>query len=239
MSINQAFILAAGEGTRMRPLTLSTPKPLIKVNGKTMLDRILDKLNKIKSINKIVINGFYLSEKIKNHLTSLNDKRILFSEENIKLETGGGLIQALPLFNQNEPILIINGDIVWQDNAVLEKMIANFDADKMDILLGLKEKKSFLGYDGNGNFNLKNGEISTAKINDFVYVGIQIFHPRLLQNQDLPQAPFSLNYFFKDAKIKSIRLKGIALPGKFFHIGTMVDLEKYGPLIDQIKNNYD
>ncbi len=238
--INQVFILAAGQGLRMRPLTNNTPKPLIEVNGKSMLDRILDKLGKLEAINKVVINGFYLSDNIKRHLVNIKSNigniksnNIIFSEEKEKLETGGGLLKALPLFDKNQPILIINGDIIWQDIAVLEKMINSFDENNTDILVGLKDRDLFLGYDGNGDFNLnQDGQLSQDQINDFVYTGIQIFHPRILQGITLPKGPFSLNYFFKDVKEKSIRLKGIKLPGKFLHIGTADDLKKYENLVD-------
>ncbi len=242
----QALILAAGEGQRMRPLTENQPKPLIKVNGISMLDRILAKLDKIPQIQKIVINGFYLSDKIEDHLKSINNKKITFSREIQKLETGGGLLQAMQFFDENEPILIINGDIIWQNFDVIQFMIENFDSKNTDILLGLKAKHSFLGYNGNGDFNLRDGKMITDKINDFVYTGIQILHPRILKQQKLPKPPFSLNYFFTDLipdpdfslsadylkmgfgiSQKLIRIKGVELKGDFFHIGTAEDLAKY------------
>lgn len=231
MTINQAFILAAGQGKRMRPLTNDIPKPLVKINGVTMLDCILENLKILPQINKIVINGFYLAEKIEHHITLLKNEKIYFSKEAEALETGGGLLQAMEIFDSNKPILIINGDIVFKGNA-LKFLVDNFDSQKMDILLGLKAKESFLGYEGNGDFNLNDGNLTKSAENDFVYCGLQILHPRILQNRELPKAPFSLNYFFKDSQEKSIRLKGIELPGKFFHIGTVADLEKYSPIID-------
>ena len=233
--INQVFILAAGQGSRMRPLTDNIPKPLIKVNGRSMLDRILDKVSTLAQIKKIVINGFYLADQLEAHLNSLNNPKIIFSKETEKLETGGGLLKALPLFDQDQPILIINGDIVWQETAALNKIIAAFDERNTDILLGIKAKEELLGYEGNGDFNFdeKTGELTRSENNDFVYAGIHIFHPRILKKQNLPPSPFSLSYFFKDAAAKGIRLKGIKLVGKFFHIGTENDLKKYQNFVDK------
>lgn len=229
--IKQVFILAAGQGLRMRPLTLDNPKPLVKINGLSMLDRILQKVNLLNNIEKIVVNGFYLADKVANHLNNINDHRIIFSEETTKLETGGGLLQALKFFDINQPILIINGDIVWQSQDVLPLMIKEFKQTKCNILLGLKNKKDFLGYEGNGDFNLdKNNNISKSDNNNYVYTGIQIFHPRVLQNIAMPKPPFSLNHFFKDNH--NIVLKGLELPGQFYHIGTIPDLEKYQYIID-------
>lgn len=231
--ITQVLILAAGQGSRMRPLTDKIPKPLIQVNNKSMLDRILAKLDQLSEIKKIVVNGFYLSDKIEDHLDSLDDDRIIFSKEDKILETGGGLLKALPFFDKNKPILIINGDIVWQDDLALKKLIGSFNDEDTDILIGLKDKASFLGYDGKGDFNVSdNGSVSKGEVNEFIYTGIQIFHPRILQDNELPPAPFSLSYFFKDAQRKSIRLKAMQMPGKFFHIGTPQALEQYGHLVD-------
>ena len=227
MKITQVLILAAGEGLRMRPLTNNQPKPLIKVNGVSMLDRILKKLEELPQITKIVVNGFYLADKLENHLKSLNNPKIIFSNETSKLETGGGLLQALKFFDENQPIIIINGDIIWQNNDVLQSMLNNFDLGKMDILLGLKDKNSFLGYDGNGDFNLKNGEVTKDKINNFVYTGIQIFNLAILKKHKLPEPPFSLNYFFSDLS----KIKGTELSGNFFHIGTPEALESFSKLI--------
>jgi MurNAc alpha-1-phosphate uridylyltransferase len=121
--IKQAFILAAGRGERMRPLTDSMPKPLVKISGKSMLDRAIEKVVAIAEIEKIVVNAFYLSEMIENHIANLGNNKIIVSTEKNKLETGGGLLQALKFFNSQEPILLINSDIVWKDenNAALKK----------------------------------------------------------------------------------------------------------------------
>lgn len=137
-------------------------------------------------------------------------------------------------FDQNKPILIINGDLFWidQDNSSLNKMIDHFDENKMDILLALKPKNQFFGYDGNGdfNFNKSTGEITkTSKKNhSHSYIGIQIIHPKILKNKLLDKF-FSLNCFFKLAQNKEgilEKITGIELEEEFFHIGTIKSLNQ-------------
>lgn len=231
--IEQVFVMAAGRGERMRPITDTIPKPLVKINNKTMLDRVLDKLLLVSSIKKIVVNAYYLVDLIEGHLKLIANPKIILSKETEKLETAGGLIQALPLFDKTKPILIINSDIIWQDkdNQALELLIDNFDDQKMDILLGLKSKEQFHGYNGQGdfNFNPQNGDLikNTGDDLKYVYVGTQIFHPRIINN--CPKPPLSLNYFYEkalgdDGILKGV--KGIVLPGTFFHVGTATAIKE-------------
>jgi len=229
MTVKQAFILAAGRGERMRPLTDTIPKPLVKIAGISMLDRVISKVSALTKIDKIVVNAYYLSELIEAHLKGLNSNKIKLSKETEKLETGGGLLWAMQFFNPSEPILLINSDIVWQDenNAVLNKIINSFDVNKDPILLGLKPKSEFLGYHARGDFNFQNGNLSKPEIYEslsHVFVGIQIIHPKILQN--CPKPPFSMNYFYKNLE----NVKGVELPGKFFHVGDISSIaltEKY------------
>ena len=218
MIIKQAFILAAGRGERMKPLTDYLPKPLVKIAGISMLDRVIQKVSALAKIEKIVVNAYYLSEMIETHLKALNDSKIILSKETEKLETGGGLLKAMQFFNPNEPILLINSDVVWQDenNEVLDKIINAFDINEDSILLGLKPKHEFLGYYARGDFNFQNGKLNKPEIYDslsHVFVGIQIIHPKILQN--CPKPPFSMNHFYKNLE----NVKGVELSGKFFHVG--------------------
>jgi len=91
-NISQAFIFAAGRGERMRPITDTIPKPLVKIKNKSIIDYTIEKLNKISDIKKIIINGFYLKDQIEAHIKNLNNSKIIFSKEIEKIETGGGLI---------------------------------------------------------------------------------------------------------------------------------------------------
>lgn len=227
--IKQVFILAAGRGSRMMPLTKNIPKPLIEVNGVSMLDRILAKVNHLNNIENIVVNGFYLADKLESHIHNLKNHKIRFVKENEQLETGGGLVNALPFFDKNEPILIINGDIVWSNDDLLENFINVFEEGSADILLGVKKKESFLGYNGDGDFDIINNSVIRNKSGAYVYTGIQILHPKILELVKLPEAPFSLSYFFNNSG--KIKLDAIELRGNMFHIGDPESLQKYNDAI--------
>jgi len=228
--IKQVFILAAGKGTRMMPLTKNTPKPLIEVNNISMLDRILQKIENLPNIDKILINGFYLADNLEKYIKNLHNNKICFIKESVPFETGGGLVNALPYINQDEPILMINGDIVWQDAALLSEFIDDFIKKDCDILLGLKRKEQFLGYEGGGDFDIIDNKIIKNKSGEYVYTGIQILHPRILKLVKLPQIPFSLSYFFNNTS--KIKLQGVDFKSKMFHIGDPQSLKKYGNLVD-------
>lgn len=225
MIIDQALILAAGRGERMSPLTDTIPKPLAKIKEKSMIDYIIEKISFLPAISKIVVNSYYLANILESHIKSLNNTKIIISHENKKLETGGGLLNALHLFDKNKPILIVNGDIFWVDenNSLLEKMIKNFDAEKMDILMALKPKEQFVGYEGKGDFDLDakgNLTKNNSEYHSHTYIGVQIIHPRILENAPQEEC-FSLSYFFKDIS----RIKGLEMEEEIFHVGTVKDLK--------------
>jgi MurNAc alpha-1-phosphate uridylyltransferase len=149
--ITQAFIFCAGRGERMRPLTDLTPKPLVAVKNKKMLDYILAKLEKISSLKKIIINAYYLADEIEKHIRTLNNPKIILSREIEKIETGGGLVYALDKIDINKPLLTLNGDVLWHDKnnfSDINFLSENFDINSHDFLLGLKKTEDYLGYDG-------------------------------------------------------------------------------------------
>ncbi len=230
--ITQAFIFAAGRGERMRPLTDSTPKPLVKIKGKAILDYAIEKLGRISSIKKIIINGFYLADQIEEHLKKLKNPKIIFSREVEKVETGGGLVFAKDQIDFSKPLLAINGDVLWQEKSGFSDvkfLCENFDEKSCNILLGLKRKEDYFGYDGNefggGDFNLSaKGELEklSEKAMSHVFVGLQIINPKILKNA--PEKCFSMSYFYKKAIDESgalHRIKGVELRGEYFHIGTV------------------
>ena len=230
--INQIFILAAGRGERMRPVTDIIPKPLVKVNNKSLIDYIIEKVTILPKVNKIVVNAYYLAEIIEKHLKTLNNPKILLSKETEKLETGGGLLNALPLFDINKPILVINSDLIWNDKATestaLQLVINSFDEKRSDILLGVVPTGQFIGYEGVGDFYFDKSNNNLIKNHNLThtFVGIQIIHPRIFKNY--PNPPFSLNYFYKNAVQSNgvlKRIKAVELKGQFFHVGT-VDMLK-------------
>lgn len=234
--ITQAFIFAAGRGERMRPITDTIPKPLIKIRNKSIIDYTIEKLEKISSIKKIIINGFYLSDILGNHIKNLNNPKIIFSKEIEKIETGGGLIFASKEINYDEPILLINGDVLWQDKlekSDLELLTKYWKSNNCDILLGLKKKEEYLGYDGNShgggdfNFDQKTGNLTRFLTSEMshVFIGIQIINPKILQKPFVKNLGkcFSMSEFYKAATNENgnvENIKGIELQGKYFHIGT-------------------
>lgn len=232
--ITQSFIFAAGRGERMKPLTDSTPKPLVKIKDQAIIDYILEKLEKISDIKKIIINGFYLAEQIENHIKELNNPKIIFSRESEKVETGGGLLFAKDMLDFDEPLLTINGDVLWQENSVIsdiELMVKNWNPQEHDILLGLKKTEEYLGYDGNvhggGDFFFEGGKL--LRIPDqkmtHVFVGLQIINPKILESaeKDGVGKCFSMSHFYRSAVGEGgllHRVGGVELKGKYFHIGT-------------------
>ncbi len=229
--ITQAFIFAAGRGERMRPITDTIPKPLVKIKNKSIIDYSIEKLNKISSIEKIIINGFYLSEKIEKHIKNLDNPKIIFSKEIEKVETGGGLIFAQDKIDLNKPLLTINGDILWQEadhsQEDLKMLCDAWNQNECEILMGLKKTNEYFGYEGNihggGDFNLKDNQLFRFENSPMshVFVGLQIINPKILQRS--PSKCFSMSHFYKEKTSDNgliPNIKGIELKGKYFHIGT-------------------
>jgi len=227
--ITQAFVFAAGRGERMRPITDSVPKPLVKIKNKAILDYALEKLDQVSSIKKIIVNGFYLAEQIEAHLKKIDNPKIIFSHENEKLETGGGLVFARDKIDFNKPLLTVNGDVIWQENSSDIELICDaWNADECDILLGLKRLEDYIGYEGNiaggGDFEMVNDKL--YRLPDMpmqhAFVGLQIINPKILERA--PGKCFSMSHFYRSAVGESglvHRIKGIELKGKYFHIGTV------------------
>jgi len=220
-----AMVLAAGLGTRMRPLTATRPKPLIEVGGRSMLDRILDHLA-AAGVKTAVVNLHHLGEQIRAHLATRERPHILLSDETDRLlETGGGVCRALPLLGP-EPFFALNGDVVWQDGPVptLRDLAAFWRDDAMDALLLMHPTGTAVGYDGLGDFLMdQHGRLirRTVGVAPFLFAGIQILHPRLLAG--CVAEPFSLNRLYDRAAANG-RLYGVRHLGRWMHIGTPAGL---------------
>lgn len=219
---NRAILLAAGLGKRMRPLTATTPKPLISVAGKALMDHGLDKLAEL-GVEEVVVNVHYLADLVEVHATKRRTPRILISDErDALLETGGGVKRALPLLGE-EPFLVMNSDTTWVEGARanLQLLCEAWQPDHMDILLLVASCVKSTGYGGCGDFTMDpSGRLSrrtAPKIAPFVYAGAAIFKPDLFA--DTPQGSFSLNLLF-DRAIKTDRLFGVRLDGFWLHVGT-------------------
>ena len=221
------MILAAGFGVRLRPITDTTPKPLVQVLGRTLIDRTIDRLHE-GGIETFVVNTHHLSEQIHKHLKKRDDVEILFSLEDEILETGGGIFNALSRFG-NDPFFACNGDTLWLNGSqdAVNRMVRHWDEDKMDALLMLHSTVDAYGYEGLGDFGVDPlGVLSRrpeSEVSPYLFTGVQILHPRLFKSA--PEGPFSLNVLY-DKAIEAGRLYGIVHDGEWFHVGTPEALDE-------------
>lgn len=216
-----AMVLAAGLGTRMRPLTEKLPKPLVPLNGRALLDRVLDRLAE-HGVGTAVVNVHYQADLIISHLKTRISPRIVFSDERGQLlETGGGVVKALPKLG-TEPFIIHNSDSVYIEGvgSNLDRLARAWDPERMDTLLLLALGSTSLGYNGRGDFNMDaNGHLTRrveGKIAPFVFTGVSIAHPRLFK--DAPDGAFSINKLWSRA-IEQKRIFGVRMDGIWMHVG--------------------
>ena len=227
--LNYAMVMAAGFGKRMQPLTFRTPKPMIEVCGKPIIDYVLNALEEA-GVKMVVVNTHYKPEIIEEHLQKRGPHpRVTISREETILETGGGVVKALPYFGDN-PFFVVNSDTIWRDDSgdvpALQRLYEAWDDKTMDALLLLKDVNHAVGYDGKGDFCLEpHGMLSRpadAKTLPYVFTGVQILHPRFLKGA--PEGPFSLSELYRRAWQKEdetlFRIKGLAHTGDWLHIGT-------------------
>lgn len=221
--VETAMIMAAGLGKRMRPLTATRPKPLVKVAGKPMIDHCLDKLWEA-GVMKVVVNTHYLPDALEAHLKSVNypfDIRI--SDERAQLmETGGGLVKAQPLIDE-DIFYCLNSDNLWTDGPVnsLERLAERWDDKKMDGLLLVVPQASAHNYKGSGDFLMDgHGRLALKKPDrqaPYIYTGIQLISKRLLR--DPQDGPFSTMILWKRA-MEEGRLYGLVHEGSWFEVGS-------------------
>ncbi|WP_421708120.1 nucleotidyltransferase family protein [Algihabitans sp.] len=227
MTLTRAMVLAAGRGERMRPLTETTPKPLIAVHGVPMIDRILARLAAAR-IEKAVVNLHHLGGKLRSHLSDCPAPPLVFSDEPELLETGGGVKKALPELGP-APFFVCNGDVVWLDGyqPTLERLRSYWDPERMDVLLLLQPSPVAVGYDGPGDFVMDpQGRLRRRRereIAPFTFAGVQVLKPELFATT--PDGPFSLNLIY-DRAIERERLYGLRHDGAWYHVGRPEDLER-------------
>lgn len=218
--INSAMIFAAGLGTRMRPLTENTPKPLIDFGGKKLIDYTTEMLQEA-GIENIAINSFYLSEQIDNYFNK-NDN-ITISKEAERLETGGGLKNALPMLN-SPYVITSNSDIIikYTENPI-NKLIERWNPEEFDILMLVINKENIYGYDGDGDFAIdENNKLHKPDRKDYVFTGLQIINTNILSNYN--KKIFSLSEVFNKC-LSERKLGAIVHNGEAFHIGDIKALE--------------
>jgi MurNAc alpha-1-phosphate uridylyltransferase len=221
LASDTAMIMAAGLGKRMRPLTASQPKPLVRVAGKPMIDHALDKLVEA-GIGAAVVNVHYLADSLEAHLAERKNVKVTISDERDELlETGGGIMKAKP--NLPDPFFCLNADNIWLDGpqSAFHDLSQAWDAEKMDALLLVVPHERAANFKGQGDFHMSaEGRLSRrepGRIAPFIYTGIQLVSHRLLR--DAPEGKFSTNILWSRA-IEEGRLFGASFTGHWFEVGT-------------------
>lgn len=218
-----AMVMAAGKGTRMRPLTATRPKPLVEVAGQTLLDHVLDHLRDA-GVGRVVINVHYLADAIEAHMKrTAKDLEVHVSDERgLLLETGGGLMKAKSLIG-DDPFLCVNTDNIWLDGPVnsIRLMASHWDAAKMDALMLVVPLARATCHSGRGDFHMDPlGRLSRrrqGRVAPYVWTGIQILSPSILV--DPPGEHFSTGVLWNRA-IAAGRCYGVVHSGRWFDVGT-------------------
>lgn len=216
-----AMVLAAGLGKRMRPITDTIPKPLVKVAGRTLLDRGLDSLAE-GGVQKAIVNVHYFPEQIVAHVASRKTPAVVISDESeALLDSAGGIVKALSQLG-TEPFYILNADTFWidRDQSNLERLALAWDEARMDILLMLADLSSATGHSGSTDFLVDaEGRLARSRgdPSGLIYAGAAIINPAIFAGA--PQGPLSLNRYFDEAIAKG-RLHGMAMQGRWITVGT-------------------
>ena len=217
-----AMMLAAGLGTRMRPITDHTPKPLVKVGGKALIDWSLDQLA-AAGCERAVVNVHHLASQLVKHLSARQHPAITISDETAALlDTGGGVVKALPLLGNNA-FFVFNCDAITLDGAtpMLSRMRAAWNPNALDVLMLVTPMETAHGFDGAGDFFVESDGTmkrrGTAPRAPYIYAGVTTMHPRALAGE--PAAPFSMNKVW-DKALAAGRMKALIHDGAWYHVGT-------------------
>ena len=220
LASDTAMILAAGLGKRMRPLTATQPKPMVRVAGKPLIDHVLDRLG-AAGVSKAVVNVHYLPDQIETHLKARQNPAVTFSDErDLLLETGGGMVKAQALLP--DPFFTVNADNIWLEGPydAFRELSEMWNPQLMDALLLLVPHTGAFNYNGKGDFQMDPlGRIArrrSGRVAPFIYSGIQLVSKRLLR--DAPEGPFSTNVLWSRA-IEEGRLYGLCFSGQWFEVG--------------------
>jgi MurNAc alpha-1-phosphate uridylyltransferase len=227
MKINTALILCAGFGKRLNPITLKTPKPLLKIKDLTLLEHCINLIKQI-GVKKIFINSFYLKEQIKKFIEENNfEIEIKVIEDgNTILNTGGGVLNLISKINEDN-YLVFNPDTIWNNNYLIEieNMIELYFKKDLKNLLLLVDKK--LSFDKNlkGDFNL-NKNLITQDHKNYIYIGCQILNKSIFKDKLISN--FSISEIWLNL-IKNNQLHGFESKLRFYHA---TDLETFNKLQD-------
>lgn len=235
-TITTAMVMAAGHGTRMRPLTDTTCKALVEVGGKALIDHMLDRLHDA-GIKRAVVNVHAFADKLEAHLKArTSGPEIIISDEREELlETGGGLVKALALLG-SDPILICNIDAVWMEHSPeLLRLIRSWNPSLMDELLMVTDTEHALGYYGAGDFEMDwEGQITrrTQETAPYVFAGVQIIKPQLAK--DFKEEKFSRNKIW-DNSLAGKRISGHLMKAKWMHVGDPEALKQTESILKENK----
>lgn len=235
ITLTHGMVLAAGLGLRMRPLTETTPKPLLTLEGRPLLDRALDGFA-AAGIGQAVVNAHWLADQVAAAIAGRAAPRCVLQREAVLLETGGGVLRALPQLGAG-PFVVANGDSVWLDGPTpaLIRLAAAFDPERMDGLLLLVRAAQVEGEVGRGDFLVDPlGAIRRPRereIAPYIFAGVQILSPALFTGAPGPDVPFSLNLLY-DRAMENGRLFALVHDGHWFHLSTPPDLERAEAALD-------
>ena len=215
-----AMVMAAGHGTRMRPLTDDRPKALVEVGGRALIDHTLDRLAGA-GVRRAVVNVHAFADRLEDHLRAREPdgmEIVVSDERDALLETGGGVVRALPLLGE-APILICNIDAVWIEwTGVIGALARAWDPQAMDELFLLAPRAHCLGFSGPGDFELEAGRVSwrDGDVAPWVYAGVQVFKPELARPH--AEERFSRTRIWRDT-VRTGRVGGLPIPGYWMHVG--------------------
>ena len=225
MKINTAIILCAGLGKRLNPITLKTPKPLLSLNDKTILENCINTIIKLGS-KRIFLNTFHLSSQIIEFVNNKNfsiDIRII-EDGNKILETGGGILNMMKHFKDND-FIVFNPDTLWNENYITEltKMQDFYFTKKLNNILLVANKE--LSFDKNlkGDFELRNNLLRNDNTRDFIYIGCQILSRNLFDKYKVES--FSVSEIWNEL-LKVNKLNGFESLNKFYHLTNLEIFKK-------------
>ena len=221
LASDTAMVMAAGLGKRMRPLTATQPKPMVRVGGKPLIDHALDRLAD-SGVSRAVVNVHYLADSLEAHLASRRLPQVSISDERSELlETGGAMIKALP--HLPDPFFCLNADNIWLDGprSAFQDLSRRWDPAEMDaLLLGVPHSRA-LNFRGEGDFTMDPlGRLTRrrpGRIAPYIFTGIQLVSHRLLR--EAPEGKFSTNILWDRAAAEG-RLFGTSFTGLWFEVGT-------------------
>lgn len=225
MKIDTAMVLAAGLGTRLRPITDTMPKPLVPIAGKPMIDYALDALAEA-GVTEAVVNVHHLADQMEAHLARRIHPNVQISDERAQLmDSGGGLVKGMKLLPR-KPLFVMNADLFWvgenkDEPSNLSRLAGFFDPARMDIAMLVVRNESTTGHNGKLDFSLGEDARLTryrgGLPNPVVYAGAFVLAPALLDGA--PEGPFGLNASFDKASASG-RLFGLELSGHWITVGT-------------------